>query len=70
VQAMRVRRIGAPPSKDRLYLDSKRVDRATWDAAHFGRVTDAHLTTIERRKGVEVVREYHSIRVRDWRDHA
>jgi len=57
MQAMRVRRLSDAPSNARLYLDGRRVSRAAWDAARFGRRTDCYASRIEsRRDGSELVR--------------
>lgn len=66
MQAMLVRRLSDHPRDARLYLDGKRVSRLTWDAAHLGRAIDSVSSRIETRKrdGAEIVREYHSIRVK------
>ena len=63
--ALRVRRLSDSPADARRYLDGKRVDRDTWDAAHFWRDTDSYCTRMEtRRDGSEIVREFHCIRDR------
>ena len=63
MQAMRTRRLSDSPRDARLYLDGKRVSRAAWDAAHFGRKIDTLASRItSRRDGAEIVREYHQIR--------
>ncbi len=65
MQAMRVRRLADSPASARLYLDGRRVSRADWDTAHFGRDTDTYASRMQtRRDGSIVVREYHCIRVR------
>jgi len=65
MQAMRVRRLGDPPSAARLYLDGRRVSRLEWDAQHLGRSIDSVALRMEtKRDGRVIVREYHCIRVR------
>jgi len=65
VNAMKVYRLADGPRKARRYLDSRRVSRLVWDAAHFGCASDSYASRMEtRRDGSVIVREYHCIRVR------
>jgi hypothetical protein len=66
MQAMKVYRPADGPGSARRYLDGKRVSRATWDAAHAGRRTDAYAShMLARPNGSTIVREYHHIRTRN-----
>ena len=71
MQAMRVRRLGDPPSAARLYIDGRRVSRLEWDAQHLGRSIDSVASRTEtKRDGRIIVREYHCIRVSQAEEHA
>ena len=64
--AMRVRRLSDSDSAARLYIDGRRVSRATWETAHFWRCTDSYASRMFTRKdGSVIVREYHCIRERN-----
>ena len=65
MQAMKVRRLSDSQRDARLFLDGRRVSRATWDSAHAGRATDSYASRMfTRRDGAECVREFHCIRVK------